>query len=153
MPPRYDRPAGIIALLVTVALVILIVAGSRNLKTFDAALIGYAVATVLAVLGITYRFVCWLSRPRRCSAGCAAGSSSSPAGAGGGNLRPIGGRHRRPRRHGRWLGRLLPADPARPGARRHRRVRDRLHAALGVRPALSDRESAGRGATRRTTRR
>jgi hypothetical protein len=60
---RYDLRAGVIALLVTVILGILIVIGSRNLKDFDSALIGYAVATVFAVLGITYRFVRWLARP------------------------------------------------------------------------------------------
>lgn len=61
--PRIDPRAAAIALLATLVLVVLIVVGSRNLRYFDSALIGYTVATIFAVLGITYRFVEWLSRP------------------------------------------------------------------------------------------
>ena len=41
----------------------MIVAGSRNLAHFDAALVGYTFATLFATFGITYRFVMWLERP------------------------------------------------------------------------------------------
>jgi hypothetical protein len=41
----------------------LIVAGSRNLNHFDAALVGYTFATLFATFGITYRYAVWLQRP------------------------------------------------------------------------------------------
>jgi hypothetical protein len=41
----------------------LIVAGSRNLAHFDAALVGYTFATLFATFGITYRYAMWLARP------------------------------------------------------------------------------------------
>jgi hypothetical protein len=41
----------------------LIVAGSRNLNHFDAALVGYTFATLFATFGITYRYSMWLRRP------------------------------------------------------------------------------------------
>jgi hypothetical protein len=41
----------------------LIVAGSRNLAHFDAALVGYTFATLFATFGITYRYAMWLERP------------------------------------------------------------------------------------------
>jgi hypothetical protein len=50
-------------LLVSVLLLALIVAGSRNLQHFDAALIGYTFATLFATFGITYRYAMWLHRP------------------------------------------------------------------------------------------
>jgi len=37
--------------------------GSRNLANFDAALVGYAVATVLMAFGVTYRTVAWSRSP------------------------------------------------------------------------------------------
>ena len=46
-----------------VLLGVLIVAGSRNLHHFDAALVGYTFATLFATFGITYRYAMWLSRP------------------------------------------------------------------------------------------
>jgi hypothetical protein len=49
--------------LATVVLGILIVAGSRNLQYFDAALVGYTFATLFATFGITYRYSMWLQRP------------------------------------------------------------------------------------------
>jgi hypothetical protein len=42
---------------------LLAVVGSRGLRDFDSALIGYAVAVVIAVAGLTYRYTLWLSRP------------------------------------------------------------------------------------------
>jgi hypothetical protein len=50
-------------LFVSGLLVGLIVAGSRNLQHFDAALIGYTFATLFATFGITYRYAMWLHRP------------------------------------------------------------------------------------------
>ncbi len=62
MPKPHPR-ALTIALLVASMLTLAIVLGSRNLRDFYSALIGYAVATVFAALGVTYRFVGWLTRP------------------------------------------------------------------------------------------
>src|SRR5205809_3222908 len=44
-------------------LTILIAVGSRGFHWFDAALIGYAVATIFAVAAVTYKYTFWLSRP------------------------------------------------------------------------------------------
>ena len=52
--------AGIAAALV---LILLIALGSRGFHWFDAALIGYAVATVFAVAAVTYKYTFWLERP------------------------------------------------------------------------------------------
>src|SRR5437588_11965493 len=41
----------------------LIAIGSRGFHWFDAALIGYAVATVFAVAAVTYKYTFWLARP------------------------------------------------------------------------------------------
>ena len=46
---------------VVVALVIY--AGSRGLRYFDAALVGYATATVFLAFGVTYRYAVWVSSP------------------------------------------------------------------------------------------
>lgn len=51
------------ALFMSATLVALVVAGSRNLAHFDAALVGYTFATLFAVFAITYRYACWLERP------------------------------------------------------------------------------------------
>jgi hypothetical protein len=50
-------------LLFSLFLAVLIVAGSRNLNHFDAALVGYTFATLFATFGITYRYAMWLQRP------------------------------------------------------------------------------------------
>jgi hypothetical protein len=47
----------------TALLAALIVVGSRNLRHFDAALVGYTFATLFATFGITYRYTMWLQRP------------------------------------------------------------------------------------------
>src|SRR5437868_1604755 len=57
------RKAGLWGLLVTLLLAALIVAGSRNLAHFDAALVAYTFATLFAAFGITYRYAMWLQRP------------------------------------------------------------------------------------------
>jgi hypothetical protein len=51
------------SLLFSLFLAVLIVAGSRNLNHFDAALVGYTFATLFATFGITYRYAMWLQRP------------------------------------------------------------------------------------------
>ncbi len=47
----------------TAALAGLIVAGSRNLAHFDAALVGYTFASLFAAFGLVYRYAMWLQRP------------------------------------------------------------------------------------------
>jgi hypothetical protein len=49
--------------LFTALLALFVVAGSRNLAHFDAALVGYTFATLFATFGITYRYAMWLQRP------------------------------------------------------------------------------------------
>lgn len=65
--PRQTRifslPALAVALAVTALLLVLIVIGSRGLRDFDSALIGYAVATVFAVAALAYRYMLWVNRP------------------------------------------------------------------------------------------
>ncbi|NUR55194.1 MAG: MFS transporter [Acidobacteria bacterium] len=62
-PPREQRRAAVWGGLVTAVLAALIVAGSRNLNHFDAALVGYTFATLFAAFAITYRYSMWLQRP------------------------------------------------------------------------------------------
>jgi len=51
------------AIAATAVLAALIVIGSRNLRHFDAALVGYTFATLFATFGITWRYLMWLQRP------------------------------------------------------------------------------------------
>ena len=60
---RDSLKASLWAALVSAALAGLIVAGSRNLAHFDAALVGYTFAMLFAAFGITYRYAMWLQRP------------------------------------------------------------------------------------------
>jgi hypothetical protein len=46
----------------TAITIVLVIAGSRGLRDFDAALIGYAVATLFAVAALTYRYALWIAR-------------------------------------------------------------------------------------------
>jgi hypothetical protein len=52
--------AGALAAAVTLAAIYL---GSRNLANFDAALVGYATATVFLAFGVVYRYTVWVSSP------------------------------------------------------------------------------------------
>jgi hypothetical protein len=61
--PRSRLRATVWGIAFTAILGALIVAGSRNLAHFDAALVGYTFATLFATFGITYRYVVWLQRP------------------------------------------------------------------------------------------
>ena len=57
------RKAILLGAVVTLALTLLIIIGSRNLAHFDAALVAYTFATLFAAFGITYRYAMWLQRP------------------------------------------------------------------------------------------
>jgi hypothetical protein len=61
--PKEKWIAGAWGLAFTALLALLIVAGSRSLDHFDAALVGYTFATLFATFGITYRYAMWLQRP------------------------------------------------------------------------------------------
>jgi hypothetical protein len=60
---RRELPAALLAVVATVVLLILIYVGSRGLKDFDSALIGYAVASVFAFAALVYRYTRWITRP------------------------------------------------------------------------------------------
>lgn len=61
---RNPRPiATVLALLAAAILIVLIVLGSRGLRDYDSALIGYAVASVFALAALVYRYTLWLGRP------------------------------------------------------------------------------------------
>jgi len=55
--------AAVWGLLFSAVLLALVVAGSRNLQHFDAALVGYTFATLFATFAIAYRYSMWLQRP------------------------------------------------------------------------------------------
>src|SRR6478672_11893010 len=63
MVTREQVRAGASGVIATTVLAALIVLGSRNLRHFDAALVGYTFATLFAAFGITYRYAMWLQRP------------------------------------------------------------------------------------------
>ncbi len=56
-------PAAGLAAASAVILLLLIYAGSRGLRDFDSALVGYAVGTVFALTAIVYRYTLWITRP------------------------------------------------------------------------------------------
>jgi hypothetical protein len=62
---KRELPAALIALASALVLIVLIYVGSRGLKDFDSALIGYAVATIFATAAIVYRYTLWIIRPPR----------------------------------------------------------------------------------------
>lgn len=53
----------LVAIMITLSMGAAILIGSRNLKHFDAALVGYTVATLFAAFAIAYRYTMWLQRP------------------------------------------------------------------------------------------
>lgn len=61
--PDQRRRATIAATIATIVVLILIYVGSRGLRDFDSALIGYTVATVFVVAALTYRYTLWIGRP------------------------------------------------------------------------------------------
>ncbi len=56
-------PATALAAAAAAILVVLIYIGSRGLRDFDAALIGYAAGTVFALAGLVYRYTLWITKP------------------------------------------------------------------------------------------
>jgi hypothetical protein len=51
------------AVVATIVLLALIYIGSRQLRDFDSALIGYAVATIVVFAALVYRYTLWVTRP------------------------------------------------------------------------------------------
>jgi len=60
---RQEYSAVLAGTVAAIALVILIVVGSRGLRDFDSALIGYAVASVFTLAALVYRYTLWIGRP------------------------------------------------------------------------------------------
>ena len=60
---RLRQRAALVGALVSLALVLAIVLGSRGLRDFDSALLPYAVATVFLAFGVAYRYTMWVSEP------------------------------------------------------------------------------------------
>ncbi len=60
---RFASRAAMNAFLVVAGLVVITYIGTERLHHFDPALYGYAVATVVAVIGLTIRLTAWLMRP------------------------------------------------------------------------------------------
>jgi hypothetical protein len=56
-------PAAALASAAAAILVVLIYVGSGGLRDFDAALIGYAAASVFALAAVVYRYALWITRP------------------------------------------------------------------------------------------
>lgn len=64
--PETSRPARFavaVAILAALLLMLLIYVGSRGMRDFDTALIGYAVAVLFTLVALTYRYTLWISRP------------------------------------------------------------------------------------------
>ena len=59
---RSARRASVAGALTAVVLALLIFIGSDGLRTFDAALIGYATATVVLAFGVVYRYAMWVQQ-------------------------------------------------------------------------------------------
>lgn len=58
-----NRQALVNATVSIFVVIAIVIAGSRNLQNFDAALVAYLFGTVFAVFGIAYRYSVWLQRP------------------------------------------------------------------------------------------
>lgn len=58
----YSRPT-LLGLAAAAVLTVLVIIGSRNLEHFDPALIGYTIASVVALGAIVFRYALWLQRP------------------------------------------------------------------------------------------
>lgn len=58
-----NRIALIKATIAVIALIALVLIGSRDLQNFDPALVSYLLGTIFAVFGIAYRYSVWLQRP------------------------------------------------------------------------------------------
>lgn len=60
---RSARFATYVAIVAAAVLILLIYIGSREMRDFDATLIGYAVATLFTLVALTYRYTLWIGRP------------------------------------------------------------------------------------------
>jgi hypothetical protein len=60
--PR-QLPAALFAAATVIVLVLLIYLGSSQFRHFDSALVGYAVATVVAAAALVYRYTLWIAKP------------------------------------------------------------------------------------------
>jgi hypothetical protein len=58
-----DVPASVAGAAAAVLTAVAIYLGSRRLLTFDAALVGYATATIFLAFGVAYRYVLWVRSP------------------------------------------------------------------------------------------
>lgn len=58
-----DVPASVAGAAAAAITAAAIYVGSRGLRTFDAALIGYATATIFLAFGVIYRYVLWVQSP------------------------------------------------------------------------------------------
>lgn len=58
-----DPAASVVGFAAAVAVTAAIYVGSRGLRNFDAALIGYAAATIFLAFGVVYRYVVWVQSP------------------------------------------------------------------------------------------
>lgn len=58
-----DLPASVAGAAAAVVTAGAIFLGSRGLRTFDAALVGYATATICLAFGVAYRYVLWVRSP------------------------------------------------------------------------------------------
>lgn len=63
MTLRREYSAAALAVLAALILMVLIYVGSRGLRDFDSALVGYAVGTIFAFSGLVYRYALWITRP------------------------------------------------------------------------------------------
>ena len=63
MGVRRELPAASLGVVAMVVVVALIYVGSRGLRTFDSALIGYAVAVVVTTGALVYRYTLWITKP------------------------------------------------------------------------------------------
>lgn len=61
--PGISAPAAALSAAAAALLLVAIYAGSRGLRDFDSALVGYAVGTVFAAAAIVYRYALWITRP------------------------------------------------------------------------------------------
>ncbi len=61
--PVTNRRPILLALGASFLLTVLIIAGSRNLEHYDAALFGYTIASVVAFGAVVFRYAIWLQRP------------------------------------------------------------------------------------------
>lgn len=62
-PRSVTTRATLAGVAVSALLILAIVLGSRMLRTFDSALLPYAVATVFLAFGVAYRYTVWISAP------------------------------------------------------------------------------------------